>query len=195
MIKLNYNKGYTLIELLVVAGILVSISGLVAGILITSLRGGAKSRITNEVSQNGNYALSNMTTEIVKSSNVVSVDGALGCMNTVVSPPTENRGQSVVLKQDDTTSTVSLVCDGTGIVKRVLLPDGTIDSEIQLTDKSQVSVNSCEFVCRQQDGDVFASPIVSVSFTLTQQATGVGVENLAETNFETSAALRNFRAF
>lgn len=189
MKKYNKKSGYTLIELIVVAGLLAIISGFVATIMITSLRGGAKSKITNEVSQNGNFALSEITREIVKAKNVTFTGGGTCSTDNGSIPWDSNSGSSILLDQlDDADPDVTLTCDPGG---RIIKNDGTDDFD--LLDNSQVKQVSCEFVCSQED--IYSTPVIKVSFTITQFSTSNSSESIASAEFSTTAALRNYSPF
>src|SRR3989344_2988017 len=72
---LSSRKGYTIIELLAVISILVILTGIISGILYSTLRGSSKTRISTEVTQNGDYAISVLTNMIAPSTSVTKIGG------------------------------------------------------------------------------------------------------------------------
>ena len=180
----NRDKGYTLIELLAVAGLIMAISGLIGGILFSSLRGGAKSKSTNEVSQNGNQALSIITRAIAPATLVTAIDG-LPITDCVTPHPS---GQSISLLQADG-ATTTLACNSEVLTQN----DGATTTKLIDDTKVKVESGTCSFTCKQQDP--LAVPIVEIEFTVTQKITSPSVEDSARSNFRTSITLRNFNAF
>lgn len=186
------NKGYTLIELLVVSGILVLVTGFVFTVVISSLRGGIKSRITNEVSKNGNYALSIISTDLINANSVVSVGSNPTCSDFTTTPSTSLSAQEIIVSREGD-SNITFACDGTtNITKSYMLPDGSTKT-LKLINEELVEVPVCEFKCSQVD--LFSPPVVQISFTLKQKSASTSIENTATAPFRTSATLRNFRAF
>lgn len=168
-------KGYTIIELLAVISILVIISGIVSGILYSTLRGTNKTKITTEVSQNGAYALSVITNDIIDSGSVTQIDGVdvLDC----TAAPT---GTAITLKRLDGTNTV-LSCSGNTISQ-----DGK-----SLVNSNTVSVTSCTFSCSQKSDDSYSIPSVGINFTI-QQKSGNFAEQKSSSTFNTSVTMRNY---
>lgn len=179
---MNNNKGYTLVELLAVTTIIVIVAGLIAGILYSTLRGGNKSKITNEVAQNGNYALSIMSNTILLSESVTQVNGVpvVDCAN---SPS----GSSIQLKQssgalvtfaclNDTIASIS------GITTTYLIDNNTVTSDDA----------TCSFTCKQTGGNPYAVPIIDIKFTLSQARLNATSENSSNAVFTTSSTMRNF---
>lgn len=193
--------GFTLIELVVVAGIMIIISGIVAGTLVISLRSSIKTTVANNVSQSGNYAVSAITREVVASYDVISIGASLGCMTRPPSPasPISNTGESIVLKQEK--QTVTFTCDGTTdparpTIKKQVVPNvGAPEPIVDLFDSNVGYVGtSCSFTCNQPE-DEYSAPIVNVKFNLTQLGSGSGSESISEASFNSSATLRNFTSF
>ena len=71
---LNSERGYTLVELLAVMVVLITVGTIVAGIIVSSLRGSNRSRSVGDVRQAGNSALIQMskTIEYAKSFDGIS---------------------------------------------------------------------------------------------------------------------------
>jgi prepilin-type N-terminal cleavage/methylation domain-containing protein len=66
------NKGFTLIELLIVVSLIIIVVGVTGDIVISLVRSYNKTQITNEVEQNGNFAITKLEKELRNSSQVVS---------------------------------------------------------------------------------------------------------------------------
>lgn len=181
------NKGYTLVELLAVIIILVSVGMIITAILVTSLRGGNKSNTTNEVRQNGNYILSQMSKMIAYASSFdgVSRDGITYVTNcSVTQPPLPTPTLAPVvysyikITSFDGGQTV-FSCTGSSIAS----------NGAALTNSSNLNVSSCSFYCNQSN--VLASPTINISFILSKSNSGFFVENQTTIPFETSITPRN----
>ena len=180
----NLEKGYTLVELIVVTGIIVVIAGLIAGILYSSLRGGNKSKVTNDVSQNGNYALSVISGTILDARAVTKI-GGLAISDCTQTP----KGTSIELQQQDG-SLISFLCDNQ--TNSIASTSG--QTTTYLIDNNSVKVNSqtCSFTCKQTNNDPYASPIIDIIFTVSQQKTASAFENAGTATFNTSVTMRNY---
>lgn len=182
MKKLQKNRGYTMIELLTVIGILVVVSGIITGILYTTLRGTSKTKITTNVAQNGNYALSVITDTIVSADAITGI-GSLPFTDCTLSP----LGQSISLKSV-TGETIRFSCENNTIAS----------NGASLIDTSQVRIDTsstatCSFQCIQPVNNPYDIPIVEVSFTLEdKQAVGAFSDSKSSGVFKTSISLRNF---
>lgn len=179
---MNNNKGYTLVELLAVTTIIVIIAGLIAGILYSTLRGGSKSRITNEVAQNGNYALSVISNTILLSEAVTKIDGAA-----VADCSGSPSGTSIELQQVNG-ALITFVCEESTIASRsgsvttFLIDNNTVRSEDA----------ACSFTCKQTDENPYSVPIIDITFSLSQAQREATSENTSAATFTTSATMRNF---
>lgn len=183
----NSQKGYTLIELLAVIIILVTVGALITSILVTSLRGGNKSNTVNDVRQNGNYILSQMSKMIAYSRRFdgVSTDGVSYLTDcTVIQPPAPTPSIAPVvyryikISSFDGGQTV-FSCSGTSIAS----------NGASLTNTSNLNVSSCSFYCTQSN--VLAPPTINVNFSLSKANAGFFVENQTTIPFETSITPRN----
>lgn len=178
----NSEQGYTLIELLAVMIILVSVGVIITAILVTSLRGGNKSNTTNDVRQNGDYIISQMSKMIAyaRSFDGVSVSGATGSYvkdcTAVVSPPTAYKYIKVTSFDKGTTV---FSCTGSTIAS----------NGADLIDITSLAVSSCNFYCSQINS---TSPVtINVVFTLSKTNSGFFVENQTSIPFDTTIAPRN----
>lgn len=184
----NYRSdhGYSLIELLAVTSIIVIVSGLIAGVLSSTLRGGNKSRVTNEVSQNGNYALSVISNTALLAQDVTKMDG-VAIADCTESPPMP--ASSIEFEQLDG-SLVEFACDAqaTSIASK----SGSMTT--YLIDNSSVKADpaSCSFICQQIDGNPYSLPIITISFTVSENLGSRGMENTSSSVFKTSVTMRNY---
>ena len=203
---LNFQSGYTLIELLAVITIVVVVGVIVTGILISSLRGGSKSNVLDNVRQNGNDAITQMSKMIIyaQSFNGMS-DGTVdsngnrvyitNCTQ-IISPspsssptptPTPKEYHYIKITSFDGGITV-FGCNGSNDI-----PSNTIASNgasmIDTTLETGVKVSSCSFTC-SQDGYGFP-PTIGINFTLSQNTTSSFAEKQAIIPFQTSVTIRN----
>ena len=188
------NKGYTVIELLTVAGVLVVITGILTGIIVATLRGTNKTQTANSVAQNGNYALS------VISSILISSDAVLGLYDRNSSPTLvldedgdctgSPSGDTIELRRVDGGIT-TLACENNTIASK------SASMTVGLLDSSKVQINtgdslSCYFKCIQEPDDHYSAPSIEVGFTLTDKNNSANVEKNSTADFQTSIKLRNY---
>lgn len=182
MKKFSNQKGYTLIEMVTVGLILVIISGVIAAILASTLRGTNKSKVTSAVSQNGNYALSVVSNMFISTNSVLSVNGedVVGCSQ-------NPSGESIVLSRVDGGVT-TLLCD-------LQSDPPTISSNgASLLDTSVVQLDdskTCHFSCLQ-NGNSYSSPLLEVGFSLKQKGLSIFSDTSSSQDFTTQVLLRNF---
>lgn len=184
MKKHNLQKGYTLVELLAVTAIIVIISGLIIGVLYSTLRGGNKTKVTNDVAQNGNYALSIISNTALLATSVTKVNGV-----DVSDCATEKTGTSIEFKNADG-SLVSFSCDaGT-----TSIASSSANVTSYLIDNNSVKVDpaTCNFTCSQSNNNPYSSPIIGISFTVSQRNSSAAFENVASSTFNTSVTMRNY---
>lgn len=202
----NFQLGYTLIELLAVITIVVVVGVIITGILISSLRGGNKSNVLDNVRQNGNSTITQMSKMIIyaQSFNGMS-DGTVdsngnrvyitNCTQ-IISPspspsspptPTPKEYHYIKITSFDGGTTV-FGCNGLNDI-----PPNTIASNgasmIDTTLETGVKVSSCSFTC-SQDGYGFP-PTIGINFTLSQNTTSSFAEKKAIIPFQTSVTIRN----
>lgn len=173
--KLNSKQGYTIVELLAVVSILVIISGIISGILYSTLRGTGKTRINTEVSQSGAYALSVFTNAVVDSGSVTQIND-VDISDCTASPS----GTSVTLRRLDG-ATTKFSCTNNTINK----------DDVSIVNNNIVSISNCSFTCKQKTDDSYSIPSVDISFTVSQKA-GKFVELIGTSTFNTSVTMRNY---
>ncbi len=186
MKKFNFQKGYTLVELLAVTAIIVIISGLIIGVLYSTLRGGSKTKVTNDVAQNGNYALSVISNTALLADDVIALDGSPVSNCTA---PTTTPAKSIEFRQADG-STVEFSCD----LATSSIASTSANVKTYLMDNNSVKVDpsTCSFTCSQSNNNPYSSPIIGVSFTVSQRNTSAAFENIASSTFNTSVTMRNY---
>ena len=184
----NCQKGYTLVELLAVIIILITVGTIITSILVTSLRGGNKSNTTNDVRQNGNYIITQMSKMILyaKSFDGVSRDNSVGsyisdCI--VIQPPPPALPLAPVPYKYIKISSF----DGGQTI--FSCANGTISSGSAALLSSNFSVTSCNFYCTQTN--LLSVPTININFTLSKANAGFFVENQTIIPFETSITPRN----
>ena len=177
-----------MIELLTVIGILVIVSGIIIGILSTTLRGSEKTKITTSVAQNGNYALSVITNAILSSYAVTGIGNATSTSNPPFADCTSSPvAQSISLKST-TGEEITFACAN----------DTIASNGASIVDTSQVkidtsSTSTCSFKCIQPANNPYDIPIVEISFTVSdKKESGAFLENKSSGIFKTSVSLRNF---
>lgn len=186
------NKGYTLIEMLAVIVVFSIIGGIITAIFSSSLRGSNKVKVTNEVRENGNYALLQMSRMIIyaKNFNGVSINGADGSYvnECYVSPVLD--GTPTPAPQEYHYLKITTFDGGEIIFSCDANSDEKIASNgASLINTNMIAVDSCRFHCIQST--ISQPPTIRISFTLSQKnATGF-FENKATMPFETSVTMRN----
>lgn len=175
--SLRNREGYTIIELLAVISILVILAGIISGILYSTLRGSSKTRITSEVTQNGDYAISVLTNMISSSTSVTKI-GGVEIQDCTANPS----GTSISLKNIDGDE-YSIFCTGNNI--------SSGSSSLINTNQVQVRVNSCQFYCSQKAADPYSIPIIGIELIIEDRNAGL-FENKASSLFKTSVSMRNY---
>lgn len=192
--KIKSTVGFTLVELLTVVAVVAVIGALIGFILTFSLRGTNKTNSTNEVRQNGNYAILQMSKmiEYAKSFDGVSTDGESYTHNcTAAIPPsptptpTPSQYNYIKITNFDGAQTVFACLSSS--------PPTIASNTASLLDITSVSVDSgsCYFTCSQER--ITVSPIVGINFSLSKKTKTGGVfnENKASIPFQTSVTMRN----
>ncbi len=179
------NEGYTLIELLVVSGILVAVSGIIGGILISTLRSSDTTRTKTHIAQNGNYALSAMSELVKRSKNVTGVGEIQNFVDCVNETPPQGESLTLLMPEE---KEVVLFCEND--TKRIASSSGETTYYLTGDDLSIVE-GSCSFKCHQTSR--FTPPRVEIMFQLGKEdgVTGEVDENTVEL-FQTQISSRNF---
>lgn len=187
----NLQKGYTLVELLAVIVVLVVVGAITTSIIVSTLRGSNRSRAVNNVRQNGDFVLSQMSKMIAYSKvfDGISTDGTnyvTDCTSQSTSPltPTPIPTQYSYLKISsfDGGSTV-FFCGGS--------PDTIASNGASMVDNSSINVASCYFICTQTT--LLTPPTIDIYLTLSEINSGsLFAENNVTIPFVTSVTPRNY---
>lgn len=170
-------SGLTLIELLVSLGIFAIIAVMGSNLFFSILKGAVKSRIIQEVKQNGDYAISVMERMI---RNAVSLDECdPNNLYVVITNPDMDKRQTRFEFCDD----LDLIASRSG-----LLAEG----EFLVCDKARLTSNKVKLV----SGSFTCSPSenpnkVVIQFTLKQAQEVARPEEETSVDFKTSVVLRN----
>lgn len=177
-------EGFTLVELLAVMMVIGVVGSVVGAILISTLVGTNKTNTLDNVRQNGNYALLQISKEIEFSRNFygVSTNGIsyiTDCTVPAVSPTPAPTQYGFVKIMSANGQTVVFSCSGSTISS----------NSASLIDTSSVKTTSCYFTCSQNNPVL--PPTVGINFTLSSVKAGSFVENNTSASFSTSVTLRN----
>lgn len=177
-------QGYTLAELLAVTSIIVIVSGLIVGVLYSTLRGGNKTRVTNEVSQSANYALSVISNTAINAESVTEVGGASvsDCTADPVGDSIEfelRDGQRVKFECDASSESIASISAST---TTYLLDNNSV----------KITPSTCSFSCSQPNANPYSQPIITVSFSVSQRGTNATFENVASSSTSASITMRNY---
>jgi prepilin-type N-terminal cleavage/methylation domain-containing protein len=180
------DSGFTLIELLVVTGIFVAVSGIIGGILFSTLRGSETTRTTTQIAQNGNFAMTALSDVIKQSRQVVNVyedeplENFVDCTNN----PT---GTHITLRMPDNRE-ATLTCDHNEEHK---IASSSAQRTYLLTDSNvRVVENSCKISCFQPSA--FSAPRVEIQFGLGKADSTNGIVEDTSEHFQTQINIRNF---
>ncbi len=186
---LKLNLGFTLVELLAVMIVMVGVATIIGAIISSSLRGSNKTNTVNNVRQNGNYAISQMSKmiEYARSFDGVSSDGFNYNTNCIQATPPSPTPTPAPVNYNYIKITSF---DNSQIVFSCSLSPLTIASNsASIIDQNSISVTACSFTCSQER--ITDLPTIRISFTLAQKTTSNLVENKSSIPFETSVKMRN----
>lgn len=189
-------NGFTLAELLAVAGILVILSAVVGSILVSTLRGSNKTRITTSGAQNGDYVISVISSAINNSKEFGYINGATRYTSCIAgNPPVQaisvdnfaditppqptNPPQSLIECKD--------IDSGPAVVNAFTI------NNVSIMNTDEVVVESCAagvFTCTQANN--YTPPIVTLKFTLIQKSSSGLFEAQTASPFSSSISVRNF---
>ncbi len=198
MIKrfIKKNKGFTLIELLVVIAMIGIVASIALNIFTSTLRGGSKTTSIDNIRQNGNYVISQMSKMIAYAKEFEGVCNKVGTVTcTDISQFSTNCSVAantythILIKNFDLGETI-FSCNSASDT-----PASTIASRSatltsggdSLIDTSNIIVSSCKFYCVRSSPVI--SPTITISFTL--QSNGIVAEKNNSIDFETSVVPRN----
>jgi type II secretory pathway pseudopilin PulG len=183
-----HSKGFTLIELLASVVVIVAIGLIIAGITSSSLRGANKTNTIENIRQNGNYVLNQMSKDIEyalpfdgKNTGLGYDDAESKVVYTPGCPPfplkyiaVQSASNNIVTEYSCISSPYDLKANGKSLVDEV------------------ISLRSCSFACTQaNDNNV---PVIQISFTLEpKNPSGLAENNSSSAiTFETAVTVRNY---
>lgn len=190
----NFQKGFTLVELLASVIVLVAVGSVIAGTIASSLRGASKTNTIENIRQNGNYALNQISKNIEYTlpfdgkNTGLSNDGivyATNCPYSLGPTPAPlatsysiiavESADNVVTRYKCTSSPAELSANGT----------------TSLVDLTSVSLKSCSFSCIQNKAiDI---PVIKIKFEIGPENSNGLAENSGSIIFETSVTIRNYK--
>lgn len=192
--KLN-SEGFTLVELLASIIVFVAVGAVVAGIVTSSLRGSNKTNVIENIRQNGNYNLA----QISKNIKYADIFGGLGNdgISFVTSCPSSTAPTPV-----PTTTTYSFIkitplngdptvynCSGSTLT--VSVQNGTGPTPTPLIDANSFSLTGCSLSCTQTRSS--DTPIIGIGFSLGPKNGGLVENSSPPILFQTSVTVRNYK--
>ncbi len=169
-------KGLTLVEFIVIAFILVTIAGIVTGVIVSVLRGSSSTQRSLEVTGNGNFAIS-VITQLISSSTGITAVGEEEIADCTEQPT----AHAITVKGFDGGIT-SLSCENETIASN----GASLVNNISL----RVPQNTCSFTCTQ--ASPYDKPLIQIEFEI-ESRTYDFPEDMDKKNFQTSVTLRNFQ--
>lgn len=180
------SKGYTLVEMLAVIIVFAIIGGIITVIFTSSLRSSNKAKTTNEIRENGNYAVLQMSKMITFARSFEGVKENEEDEYFIADCYGKEPSDYHVLKIS--------TFDGSDIIFSCLGgDDGDIASDgASLIDKNIVRIDSCSFSCKQPS--LSQPPTIGINFTLSQPPNSSSFfEHKATIPFNTTVVMRNAR--
>lgn len=169
-------KGLTLVEFLVIAFILITISGIITGVVVSVLRGSSNSYNAVEASSNGNFALSVMSSLISSGTRVITVGE-----NDIEDCTEQPSANSITIQTSDGGIT-TLACENETIASN----SAPLIDPIQL----RVPQETCSFTCRQESQ--FDKPVIQMQFEVEARNYDFETDQTSKT-FQTSIDMRNYQ--
>lgn len=192
----NNQRGFTLVELLASIIVLVAVGSVIAGIITSSLRGTNKTTAIENIRQNGNYTLAQMSKNIEYSQafNGLSVDGVTyvtSCPFSTAPTPAPTTTPYKFIKITPLSGSPTIYnCDGSILTVSVL--NGATPTPAPLIDNNSFSFTNCSLSCTQTSSTDI--PIIGISFSLGPKNPNGLVENSSPPIlFQTSVTIRNFK--
>ena len=184
------NEGFTLVELLSSIIVLVAVGSVITGIITSSLRGTNKTTTIENIRQNGNYALAQMSKNIEYAQvfNGFSNDN----VNYVISCPFSLAPTPAPVTTNYNFVKVTPLNSNAIVYNCTSSPPTITANGSSLVDTNAVSLSTCTLSCIQTGStDV---PIIKIGFTLGPKNPNNLVENSTPPIlFETSLTIRNYK--
>lgn len=192
----SFQKGFTLVELLTSIVALVAVGSVIAGIITASLRGANKTNAIENIRQNGNYAISQVSKNIEYAQvfNGFSDDGTTyvtACPFSTVPSPTPPAPVTTQYKFVK----VTLLNDSSITYSCTNAPTFTVNTKgvtTSLIDANSGSLVDCFIACIQtRSTDI---PIIKIGFKLGHKdPNGLPESSTPPILFETSVTIRNYK--
>lgn len=172
--------GFTLLELLIAISLLAITAGLTGDILLTLVRTYNKTRITNEIEQNGNLALSKIEKELRTATNLIEPDpeclGGPACNCSNVLEFERMSLQDPNDESDDTLVTIRYEITSSGSLERT----ENINTTSRTTSSILLDPNNSHVMLDTSQSEFCAveitSPkVIEINFTLLQDSSQGGV--------------------
>ena len=191
--KLNFksNEGFTLVELLASIVVLVAVGSVVAGIITASLRGANKTNVMENIRENGNYALTQISRSIEYAQvfNGLSDNGEDYTMNC---PFSASPTPSPVETQYSFIKVTSSNDNATEYGCTVSAPATITSNGASLINTSSIVMTDCVIACVQTRATDI--PVVKIGFKLgPKDPTGIAETSSPPILFETSITIRNYK--
>ena len=184
------NEGFTLVELLSSIIVLVAVGSVITGIITSSLRGTNKTTTIENIRQNGNYALVQMSKNIEYAQvfNGFSNDN----VNYVISCPFSLAPTPAPVTTNYNFVKVTPLNSNAIVYNCTSSPPTITANGSSLVDTNAVSLSTCTLSCIQTGSTDF--PIIKIGFTLGPKNASDLVENSTPPIlFETSLTIRNYK--
>lgn len=183
-LKFYNSRGLTLVELLVSLSITITLMTVVVAVMIATFRGASKSSIVEDIRQNGNSALTQITKQVQFADSfdgAVPSDPALDVNNGACTTDSISYDQ---VSFTDNDISHSLECSTNAETGETVL---RLDSN-DVIDPNKAVVLSCSLTCTQaSDTD---TPIIGINFTLKNKQADAVAEKTATLKFTKSIKMR-----
>jgi type II secretory pathway pseudopilin PulG len=188
------NQGFTLVELLSSMIVLIAVGSIIAGIVISSIVGTNKTNTIENIRQNGNYTLNQISRNIEYAQvfNGASETGAAYDANCYYAAPTPAPLVKYIKITALSGNSIVYNCDGSTLTTYTL--DGiTVPDPTPLFDTASLSLTSCSMSCTQDKAT--GTPLIRIGFNLGPiNSNGGFVENSSPPIiFETAVVVRNHK--
>jgi type II secretory pathway pseudopilin PulG len=184
-------KGFTLVELLASIIVLVAIGSVIAGVIVSSLRGSNKANNIEGIRQAGNYTLNQMSKDIGyaqpfdgKSTGLSNDDGVTydtSCKLALSPTPIPVTPYSMITVRSSSNITAKYKCTTSEL---------SANGSALITPESG-TLMGCSLTCIQNSP--MDAPIIKISFSIGPKTSNTQVENSnPPIVFETSVIMRNY---
>jgi type II secretory pathway pseudopilin PulG len=183
------DRGFTLVELLASIIVLVAVGSVIAGIITASLRGTNKTTTIENIRQNGNYTLAQMSknieyAQVFNGLSTKGVDYVTSCpFSTSPTPAPVTTNYNFIKVTPLNSGSITYSCTSS--------PPAITANGVSLVD-SAVSLSACVLSCIQTGStDV---PIIKIQFRLgPKDASNLVEKSTLPILFETSVTIRNYK--